>query len=92
MCKKVIAITLIEERNSMSDKTRPLTLGMKISEAQMQMRQTLKGRGSNVASLLARVTHVLKHNYGKDASKFVIERAWVGKGIYRFAIKYSCLI
>ena len=56
--------------------------GRTLSDAMRQMRFTLKRRGKNVAMLINRIQNALRHNYGIDPAECMIERAWVGKGVY----------
>ena len=61
--------------------------GMSLSEARIQMQMNLKRPANNIRAMLHRVSCVLKHNYQLDPDRFYIQRAWVGKGVYRKALK-----
>lgn len=64
-----------------------LIKGMRLKEAESQMRHVLKKNGMFVAYMLRRVQNNLRHNYAKDPEDFIIQRSIVGKGTYRKAIK-----
>jgi ribosomal protein L22 len=59
-----------------------LIKGMTLKEATAQMAMVLKKRGENVRRLIVRAGCALEHNYKQKKSNFIIQEAWVGKGVY----------
>lgn len=53
---------------------------MSMNEAIKQMEMCLKKPTIRVGGLLKRASKTWEHNYGGDASKLYIKKAWVGKG------------
>ncbi|TPX62604.1 hypothetical protein PhCBS80983_g00344 [Powellomyces hirtus] len=64
-----------------------LIRGMPLEEAEVQMQMSKKRPADRVRAMLHRTAASLKHNYAEDPKTFVVQQAWVGKGVYLKRLK-----
>ncbi|KAJ3056824.1 hypothetical protein HK097_003707 [Rhizophlyctis rosea] len=55
---------------------------MTIDQAYLQMTHFPKKSAQHIAAALRRIKSHLQHNYGEDPKRFILDRVWVGKGVY----------